>query len=191
MENTNQLNPNESLKIISQAINQTKENIKERSFYFLWWGWIIAIAAFSHYFLTAFSTTDKSYIPWVILIPVGWAGSIFYSIKSEKTKAYQTYFELFLKYLWIVLGISFMISVFISLSLEVQPAIFVSLLAGIGTLVSGLTMKFKPLIVGGLLFFVFAIGSLFVDQTTVLLINAIAIVTGYLIPAYFLKNSKQ
>ncbi|MGB5699424.1 hypothetical protein [Muriicola sp.] len=190
MENTNQLNPNESLKIISRVINQTRENIKDQSFYFLWWGWIITIAAFGHYFLTVFSDTDNSHIPWIILIPIGWVGSIVYSIKKEKEKSYQTYFELFLKYLWIVLGISFMISVFISLSLDVQPAIFVLLLAGIGTLVSGLTMKFKPLIIGGLLFFIFAIGSLFVNQTTVLLLNAIAIVTGYLIPAYFLKNSK-
>ncbi|MDP5228911.1 MAG: hypothetical protein NWQ38_00855 [Cellulophaga sp.] len=189
MEKTNQLNPNESLKIISQAISLTKENIKGQSFYFLWWGWIIAIAAFAHYFLETFSNTDKSYVPWMILVPIGWAGSIIYAKKKEKTKPYETYFELFLQYLWVVLGISFMISVFISLWLEVQPAIFVLLLAGIGTLVSGLIMKFKPLIVGGIFFFVFAVTCLFVDTTTILLFNALAIITGYLIPAYLLKNS--
>lgn len=190
MENTGQLNPTESLNIISKAISQTKENIKGQSFYYIMWGWIIAIAAFCNYILTTYTDFRHDYLPWLILVPIGWIVSITYSIKNERTKQYQTYFELFLKHLWIVLGISFIVSVFISIALKIHPTIFVLLLAGIGTLVSGLTMKFKPLTIGGLLFFVFAVTSIFVDKSTVLLLNTIAIVTGYLIPAYLLKKSK-
>ena len=83
-----------------------------------------------------------------------------------------------------------MVSVFISISLKIQPTIFVLLIAGIGTVVSGLIMKFNPLTISGVLFFVFAIASIFVDKSTILLINTIAILTGYLIPAYLLKKSK-
>ena len=47
MVNTNQLNPKESLHIISKAINQTKDNLKEQNFYFILWGWLISIASLS------------------------------------------------------------------------------------------------------------------------------------------------
>ncbi len=190
MENTEQLNPTESLNIIADAINKTKENIKDQSFYYILWGWIITVASLSHYLLINFTSFKQDYLPWLILIPIGWIASITYSIKKERTKQYETYIEIFLKYLWIVLGISFIVSVFISLSLRIDPTIFVLLLAAIGTLVSGLTMKFKPLTFGGLLLFVFTIISLYVGSSYSLLINAIAVVTGYLIPAYLLKKSK-
>lgn len=190
MENTEQLNPSDSLNIISKAISQTKENIKEQSFYYIMWGWIISVAAFTNYLLITLTDFKHDYLPWLVLIPLGWIISIRYSMKTERTKQYQTYFELFLKYLWIVLGVSFIVSVFISIALKIHPTVFVLLLAGIGTIVSGLTMKFNPLTIGGLLFFVFAIATIFVDKSTILLLNTIAIVTGYLIPAYLLKKSK-
>ena len=188
MEQTRELNPTESLHIISDAINKTRENIRGQSFYYLLWGWIVTIASFSHYVLASNTNFKMEYLPWLILIPIGWITSIAYSIKREKTKPYQTYFELFLKYLWIVLGISFILVVFISAKLKINPTALVLLLAGIGTFISGLTLKFKPLIIGGLLLFIFSIISLFVDKSYILLIHTIAIIVGYLIPAYLLKN---
>jgi len=190
MENTGQLNPTESLGIISKAIGQTKENIKEQSFYYLMWGWIIALAAFMNYLLVTLTDFKANYLPWLILIPIGWILSISYSIKKERTKKYETYFEVFLKYLWIVIGLSFIVLVFISIQLETNPTSFVLLLAGIGTLVSGLTMKFKPLSIGGISLFFFAIISLYVSNSNTLLITSIAVVVGYLIPAYLLKKSE-
>jgi hypothetical protein len=51
-------------------------------------------------------------------------------------------------------------------------------------------MKFKPLSIGGVLLFVFSIISLYVNNYETLLINGIAIITGFLIPAYLLKKSE-
>ena len=190
MVNQNQLNPSESLNIISKAINQTKENIKEQSFYYILWGWLISIASFANYLLLVFTDFRHSYFPWLVLIPMGWIISIVYSIKKEKTKRYETYLDTFLKNLWTVIGLSFIGILFISFSLKVNPTSFILLLAGIGTLVSGLTMKFKPLSVGGIMLFIFSIVSLFVDKSDILLVNGIAIIIGYLIPAYLLKKSE-
>ena len=189
MDNQNQLNPTESLKVISEAINQTKENIKGQSFYYILWGWIVSIASFSDYLLLL-ADFKQSYLPWLILIPIGWIVSITYSIKKEKSLKYETYLDVFLKNLWIVIGISFIGIIFISFSLKVNPTSYILLLAGIGTLVSGLTMKFKPLSIGGILLFIFSIVSLFVENDETLLVNGIAIIFGYLIPAYLLKKSE-
>lgn len=190
MEKTRNLSPSESLDIISKAIHQTKDNIKDQSFYYILWGWLISMAALLNYVFVAFTDFRPAYLPWMILVPAGWMISIIYSVKMERTKKYETYFELFLKYLWIVLGVTFIIAVNMSLWLKINPTIFVLLLTGVGTLVSGLTMKFKPLSIGGVLFFAFAIASLFANYSQTLLITSIAVVTGYLIPAYLLKKSK-
>jgi hypothetical protein len=40
------------------------------------------------------------------------------------------------------------------------------------------------------MFFAFSIVSLFVSNTETLLVNGIAIILGYLIPAYLLKKSE-
>lgn len=189
MENSNQLNPTESLKIISKAINQTKENIKEQSFYYIMWGWLISIASFTNYLLLLLTDIKKSYITWLILMPIGWIISIVYSKKREKNMKYETQLDTFLKNLWIVIGVSFIGVIYISYTLKINPTPFTLLLAGIGTLVSGLTMKFKPLSIGGIILLFFSIISLFVGNYETLLINGIAIILGYLIPAYLLKKT--
>jgi len=190
MENTEKLNPAESLAIISEAIYKTKENIKDQSFYYILWGWIITLASLFHYTLSAYTMYKTSYLPWLILIPIGWFFSIIYSIKKAKTKPYETYLELFLKYLWLVLGLSFILAVFVAISLKINPTPIVLLLAGIGTLISGLALKFRPLSIGGILLFACTIASLYVSKPNILLIQTTAVIFGYLIPAYILKNSK-
>jgi hypothetical protein len=188
MENSERLDPNESLDIISDAIQKTKENIKEQSFYYLLWGWLASIAAIMNYIILNFTNFVHHWLPWAILMPLGGIVAMVYSIKNNNKKSYETYLDVFLKYLWISIGVSFILAVFMSLILNISPAIIVLLLAGIGTLISGLVMKFKPLILGGILFFVFSLTSVFVDDSFKLLIFAIAITIGYLTPAYILKR---
>lgn len=190
MENTEKLHPAESLAIISKAMEQTKENIKEQGFYFTLWGWIISITAFCNYLLVTLTDLKYHYLPWLVLIPMGWAISIIHSMQRERSKHYETYFEVFLKHLWVVIGIAFIPIVFIAIQLKTNPTGFVLLLAGVGTLVSGLTMKFKPLKIGGITFFLFTIASLYVDEATTLLLTGLAVIIGYLIPAYLLKSAK-
>ena len=189
MEKSDSLSPQESLDIIAKVIQQTKENFKEQSFYYLIWGWLLTIAAVAHYLILNFSQFKPDYLPWLIVMPIGWIMCYQYSKKLGIEKPYETHLEKFLKYLWIVIGISIFFFVFVAVTLKIQPAIFILLLAGIGTLVSGLSMKFKPFMIGGGLFFIFSVVSLYIDSSLILLIYAIAIIVGYLVPAYFLKNS--
>jgi hypothetical protein len=56
------------------------------------------------------------------------------------------------------------------------------------TLVSGMILKFRPLIFGGIGFWVFGILGFLVSMETQPLIGAAAIICGYLIPAYLLKS---
>lgn len=191
METQTELNPKESLELIAETIAKTKENFKYQSFYYLIWGWLVAGASLSQYVLINFTEFEMNYLPWPILMSLGAIITIIYSIRLGRVSQTETYLGNFIKNLWIVLGISFIFMLFISIKLEFWPAPGVLLLAGIGTMVSGLTMKFKPLIFGGIIFAVFTIVTLYFRGPEQLILNAIAIIFGYLIPGYLLKYSKK
>ena len=65
MKATEKINPSDSLEIITKAINQTQENIKEQTPYFILWGWIILIASVSHYLLMTATNFQYSFLPFL------------------------------------------------------------------------------------------------------------------------------
>jgi len=191
MKTQTELNPKESLELIAEIIAKTKENFKYQSFYYLIWGWLVAGASLFQYILIKFTDFEMNYLPWPILMSIGAIITIIYSIRLGRIMQTETYLGSFIKHLWIVLGVSFIFMLFISIKLEFWPAPGVLLLAGIGTMVSGLTMKFKPLIFGGIIFAIFSIVTVYFTGPEQLVLNSIAIILGYLIPGYLLKNSKK
>ena len=191
MKTQTELNPKESLELIAETIAKTKENFKYQSFYYLIWGWLVAGASLFQYILIKFTDFEMNYLPWPILMSIGAIITIIYSIRLGRVMQTETYLGNFIKNLWIVLGVSFIFMLFISIKLEFWPAPGVLLLAGIGTMVSGLTMKFKPLIFGGIIFAIFSIVTVYFTGPEQLVLNSIAIILGYLIPGYLLKNSKK
>jgi len=81
--------------------------------------------------------------------------------------------------------------VFVSVTQKLPPFLFTLIIAGVGTLASGMAMRFKPMIIGGSLFFAAAILGVYVPDIYKPLLVGIAIITGYLIPGYLLKASQQ
>ncbi len=183
-----ELDPAQSLQVITAVIAKTKENIKEHSFLFLLWGWLIAIASFSFFMIHAYTSFKLFFLPFPVLALTGIIISVlYYTGRSHKP---ETYIDYYLKKLWLVLGISFILVVLINLAKTSPPFTYTLLICGIGTMVSGLVLNFRPLILGGVLFLVFSVGSVFIPDVYKPLLQGIAVVAGYLIPGYLLKNSK-
>lgn len=65
------------------------------------------------------------------------------------------------------------------------------LLYGIPTLATGIAMKFRPMLVGGILCYLFFIASCFVATQYDYLFNGLAGITNWLIPGLILRNRKQ
>jgi hypothetical protein len=190
MEQEHTLSPQESLNIIADTISRTKENIKENSFYFLLWGWLIAIASFSFFFLQKYTNFEYYFLSFPLLVSVGIITTILV-YRKRKASSTETYLIYFLSRMWGVLGLSFIIVVFINVSQKLPPFTYTLLIAGIGILVSGWAMKFKPLIIGGVLFLVSAIGSIYIADDYKVLLEGVAMIVGYLIPGYLLKYSNS
>lgn len=187
MEKETHLTPQQSLTLITEVIGQTRENIKSYSFVFLLWGWCLAIASILRFILQTQTNFKLYFIPFPILAGVAVLVTIFY----HRRKTTETYLDNFLKKLWIVLAFGFVSTVFVSVSQQIEPITFTLILAAIGTCVSGLILKFRPLVLGSICFFAAAIASVFVESEYKVLINGIAIIAGYLVPGYMLKSSRD
>ena len=189
MEPEKSLSPQESLDLITDAISKSKDNIRENSFGFLLWGWLIAIASFTYFLLHQYIDTQFYFMPFPVLAVVGIVATIIF-LKRKNSGMTLTYTTYFINKMWIVLGICFFVVVFINVAQGKMPFTYTLIIAGIGTLVSGWVMKFLPLTVGGVLFLVSAIASIYIVDQYKPLLHGTAIVAGYLIPGYLLKNSK-
>lgn len=185
----NEMDPLQGLQKIAEVIGKTKENIKDQSFCFLLWGWLIAIASFSFFILHSYTSFTLYFLPFPILAIGGIIATIYYY--NGKRYASETYLGYYLKILWLVLGLGFILVVCINVAEHYPPFTYTILISGIGTLVSGVVLRFRPLIVGGVLFLLFSVASVFVTDSTKPLLQGIAVIAGYLIPGYLLKYSKS
>lgn len=183
-----EMSPLQSLKLISDVISGTKEELKSYSSLYLVWGWIIAAASISFFVLHTYTSFSLFFLPFPILVMGGIIFTLLYYRSMKNTSI--TYLAGYLRNLWMVLGLCFIMTVFISLSQKTEPFIYTLLIGGVGTLVSGLNLRFRPLIAGGILFFIFAIVCILIPKTYHSLVHGFAVITGYLMPGYLLKHSK-
>ena len=68
---------------------------------------------------------------------------------------------------------------------------FFIILYALGTFVSGTILKFRPLIIGGLIAWVLAIVAVFLEYDYQILMAAAAIPISYIIPAYLIQGRRK
>lgn len=177
----------ESLKIITEMINKTKFDIRQGSFYLLFWGWLIFTCSLSEYLILRFTDYVHHYYVWFLTIPGVFVSMIYGFVRGRKAKVH-TYTGRLYMWTWIGFLISAVVLFIVhSKSLGTVPP-YILLLAGFPTFVSGFLIKFKPLIAGGISFWIMALIIYFAGPSFASLGTAIAMLTGYLVPGYMLKK---
>jgi hypothetical protein len=191
--NNNDLSPEESLALIKTMINKTKDSVADGSFYLLLWGWLVFGCCLSAFILKVYMQYPYHYMVWC-LMPVGGIVSWIYGANQSKTLRVKSFVDEALDYLWIALGLAFFVLIIINMfnGQSWQTAFtYYILLYAIGTFVSGSLLRFKPLVIGGLINFVLAIVSIKFSYDYQLLIGAIAILISYIIPGHLLRIKYQ
>jgi hypothetical protein len=183
--------PQESLALIAEAILKTKENFRENSRFFLLWGWLIAAASLGFFALRQYTGTKLFFLPFPVLALAGIVTTLIWYRQVKSEAPTETYLGFFFNRLWLVLGISFILVVYISVSRGWPPFLYTLIVAGIGTAVSGLAMKFRPLVWGGMLFFAAAVAGIYLPDVYLPLLNGLAMFGGYLVPGYLLKAAHE
>ncbi len=180
------LKPEESLQIIEKMINRTKGNLHDNSFYFLLWGWIILIGNIGQIIFSRFPNFEKPYLIWLIVIP-GMIASFVYGMKQGKKTRVSSHLDRVNFLIWMSFLVSYVIVIIFmkEINYKVTPIIF--LLAGNATFLTGIVIKFKPLIWGGIVFWIGVLGLFLIPAGYVEFVSPIIIILGYLIPGYLLK----
>ena len=181
------ISPQESLTLINDMIGRARKRYTDNSIFFLMWGWIVMFASLTHYVLIEYTSFNMPYIGWSLTIP-GFIASMLIGAKKGKKAVVKSYTDGVYAWLWFTLGISIFVMVFHGEKLGWYIVPLTMLMASVGTVVSGAMMKFRPLQIGGALFFGFSIFAFQVDESQQMLLMAISVLTGYLIPGYVMKK---
>lgn len=184
--------PEQSLLLIQSMISKTKQNMSDNSIYFLIWGWLTFIAFVGQFILKHILKYEKHYMVWLVVI-IGVIFSIYQGKKNEKKVRAKSWVDENMSHLWLGMGISFfvlsMIITRMGWGTEMYP--FFIMMYGLGTFVSGNFLQFRPLIIGGIIAWVLAIGSTWVSYDYQMLFAAAAILFSYIIPAYMLRRKNK
>jgi hypothetical protein len=188
MNNNQTMSAQESLDLISKSILATKHNWSEQSFFYYLWGVGIALACFLNYALIQLQIHSLIGYIWMAVIAIC-VGMSIYKGSQQNTNGSITWEYELLTNVWKVIGVSFFITMFISSKFNLSPSILSLMLCGMGTTISGTTMKFKPLIYGGIVLFISSMICIFIPMNESLLVNGFALILGYLIPAKMLSKN--
>jgi len=184
--NEKTLKPEESLQIIEQMIQKEKNNLHDSSFYFLLWGWIVLISLIGEMVIANYTDYSKPYIVWLLVIPGVIASAVYGVIKGKKSNATSHLDKLnFVNWMIFLLSYSIVLVFMKSFDYKIAPIIF--LLAGNATLITGFIINFKPLIFGGIVFWLGVICQFIIPNEFNVFIYPTIIIFGYLVPGYMLK----
>lgn len=181
-----EITPEESLLLIRSMIATTMNTLGDSSHYFLLWGWAVFIGCLLQYVLMSVHYPHH-YYAWFIT-PLALIFHAAFIIQDRKKERVKTFISEANGYLWTVIGLSFFVMSFIFSKIGWQYCFpFYILIYGIGTFVSGSLIKFKPLIIGGIINLLLAIITVYLPYDIQMLMTALAILISYIIPGHLLR----
>lgn len=180
----------ESLRIITDMVNKTKANIEQGSFHLLFWGWLIVACSLAEYFLMTFTDFRHPYYAWFLTIP-GVVVSLAYGYIKGRSAKFHTYADKV--YMWTWIGFLFTATTLFIIQAERMDSVaqYILLLMGLPTFISGTIIRFRPLIIGGACFWIFALFVNFTGPSIAPLGVPASMITGTLIPGYLLKKRAE
>lgn len=186
------LTPEESLLLITKTIEETKERFKEYGGVFVFWGTLTVVVFGSQLVLSLLELYKFTMLP-VYLFPIGAIITGIWAWKEHKKKNIpKTFIGNVLQNIGWIIGLNLMIMGFLfsnKLGEAIGP-VFIILFAFM-SIVSGLSIKFKPLIIGGALVNLIGLGSFLIDSNYHGFSMMLAAVVGMIIPGILLNKARR
>ena len=184
-----QFTPQESLQLIQEMIKSTKRRMDKESFLVLLWGYLATAGYLLGYIWMQFDKFAYIGYSWFILSGSGTIVSLIYLRTKSKKDRVKTYIDDCMKFTWLGYGIT--IGVFLIFLIKIQLYTLINpiglILIGLPTFITGGVIKYKPLVLGGIIFWIFGALAFIITSDLQYILCAMAIVCGYLIPGYMLK----
>jgi len=184
--------PRQSLLLIETMINRAKDRFAEDGSMYLLWGWVVFICSLSQFILLHFFKYPYHYMvwmaTWIIVIY-----QVIYVRRKHKYKKVKTYTGYIIGYVWLTFVIVIFLLAFLVGQLttaEYYAHINPILLAiyGMPIFLSGIILRFRPLIIGGIGCWVLSVVTMFIaNYDYQFLMIPAAMVIAWIIPGYLLR----
>lgn len=193
-----EINEIQSLEIIREMIRVSKNKINQDGILFIVWGWtlfFISISAYIHREMPISFRIEKILHFLGIALPLAaLAYSIFYVAKQRKKV--QTYVGISLRYVWGALFISLVLvnlilfNVMHEINFELQHPVFMVLMA-FAVVVTGGILRYKLIIIGGIIFGILALAASYLELPEQLLVESAAWIIAFIVPGHFLYAKRE
>lgn len=191
MEKTN-LTPEQSLLLISKTIEETKDRFKEYGGVFVFWGTLTIFVFGSQLVLSLLELYRFTMLP-VYLFPVGGIVTGLWAWRDhQRNNKPKTFIAGVLQNIGWIIGMNLMVMGFLfsnQLGEAIGPVFII--LFSLMVLVSGLAIKFKPLIVGGAITNVIGLASFMIDTNYHGFSLMLGALVGMIIPGLLLNRARR
>jgi hypothetical protein len=182
----------QELAIIRNMIEKTRRDTIGSGWDFIMWGWLVFAASILSYVLIARGQAVWTWLPWVVLMPLGAVVSAVRGFRTLRRGRVVTYTLQALAALWQACGIAFLLIGFVAIPLGDLPVesllpLF-AIIAGIGTYVAGGIIEWPSIRYSGIVWWTAAVVMMLLPWQTDYLVLALTIFPGYLWPGYSLRR---
>lgn len=184
------LTAEQSFLIIAEAIRNTKSNFKPMYIYFVLWGWVVVLANLGQFALMRFTDYEHPFIVWLVSIPA-WIATYIIAAKQSKSSKMVTHLDKIISSMWIIYGISLFVLLVFGQSVSGYFNPLILIFSAIPTYTSGVIVKFKAFIQGGLGFILMGSILFLIPYEWHSIASAIAFSIGYIVPGYLLKRTSH
>jgi hypothetical protein len=179
-----------SLKVIYDMIENAKARIGRNYFYYLFWGYLVAITCLMEIFLITVIKFDSHWLVWAILMPLGALITLVFYSRSKMNTQGKTYIGNTMAYFWSGWFFSFIIlMLFANLKQDymlILPVIMA--MYGLAAFVSGGVVNFRPLVLGAIVAWIASIVSFFIPYIAQLVVLTGVVIVSYIIPGHLLMR---
>ncbi len=184
--------PEQSLELIGQMINKAKNKFGENGHLYLLWGWAILACSLAQFILAYYVKWEHHYMVWFLTWLV-FIYQMIYLARQKKREKVKTYTDDIIKIVWITFVVLMFLFGFLFGKLMGEeyykffnPGILA--LYGMPTVLSGAILKFRPLVIGGIVCWILSIISTYIPFQYQLLLLSAAVIAAWIIPGYLMRK---
>ena len=192
MQSEQPFSEQQSLQLIESMINKARNQFNENGHLYLLWGWIVLVCSIGQFILTEIIHSRNANLVWMLT----WLAVIYqavYLIRKKRQRKVRTYTDGIMGGVWLSFVITMILFAF-SIGSQQDAStskIFTPLLLalyGIPTFLSGIILRFRPLVTGGICCWCLCVLAPFIPlQYQVFLLGA-AVIAAWIIPGYLLRK---
>jgi hypothetical protein len=185
--------PEASLKIIYEMIESAKSKIGSNYFYYLFWGYLVAVTCLIEFVLITLVKYSGHYLVWPVLMAAGALVTVLFYVREKKTHSSKSFIGTTMSYLWLGWAVCFCI-LLLFLNLRHDYTLILPMIMamyGLAVFISGGVVNFKPLIFGAVIAWIASVVAFFVTYPVQLIIMVGVVLAIDIIPGHLLKNKSK